>query len=168
MQRFKIKWSKRGPIEEKYLKASREHSVIYDHIQKFDVLINGKTGPDTVRQLKELTITFAEDLDQHFVTEEQVLFPAALYCLQSLDIYDLVLVLQKEHGYLERDFAEISDRIQFLSSRQKKIPEDLKTCMNRFLQALKQHAGVEIEDLFKKMDDARVCTKLIKGITIPT
>ena len=107
-------------VDEQYLRLSMEHTLILDAIQGFEEILSKPGAPQSFPTLKEKMKTFETDCRDHFDLEERVLFPAALACLSSLEIVDTVLLMQKEHGYLERDLDGLLTLIQ-------KQPKKVKT-----------------------------------------
>ena len=154
-------------VDEQFLRMSMEHTLILDSIRSFEEILSKPGAPQSLLNLKEEMKTFETDCRDHFNLEEEVLFPAALACLSSLEIVDTVLLMQKEHGYLERDLEGLLILIQNQPKKMSAIPEQLKDSMKSFCSLLKKHADVEMEDLFRPMDESRHCRKFLKGFVIP-
>lgn len=157
---------KKTKVNEKYLRASKEHTLIFYYMDTFKSYLKQGNTDFTVKDVKKTLTHFEKDIKDHFKLEEEVLFPAALVCMPSLDMIDQVLALQKEHGYFEKDLETLiitAGKYQKRSTLVHAISALLKT----FTAAMEAHAKIEIEQIFNKMDNTTRCKKLIKGITIP-
>jgi hemerythrin-like domain-containing protein len=84
-----------------------------------------------------------------------------------LDVMDKVLLMQKEHGYFERDLEFICRLVENRPDDVKNIPAECRQRLQAYTKALKEHARVEMEDIFASMDKSRRCQKLIEGLTSP-
>ena len=157
---------KKTQINEKYLLASKEHTQVYEYLETFKSFIKKGNKNFTVKDLKKTLTRFEKDIKDHFRLEEEVLFPAALVCMPSLDVIDQVLALQKEHGYFEKDLETL---IILAGKYQKRsaLINAVSALMKSFIASMQNHARIEIEEIFNKMDNTSRCKKLIKGITIP-
>jgi len=154
-------------VDEKFLKISQEHTLILDYIVRFEDVLDKDASTGAVADLTTILPSFEKDIEEHFLLEEQVLFPAALTCLKDLDVIDKVLLLQKEHGYFERDLEFICRLVENHPDDVKKIPAECHQRLQAYTEALKEHARVEMEDVFAAMDKSRRCQKLIEGLTSP-
>lgn len=142
-----------------FLKLSKEHIIIEKHIERMENELNGRPCCGPVFDLLE---AFCEDMAQHFAMEEEVLFPAALMGLRDLDTVDTVLTLSKEHGYYERDLATL--RLNLTAQEpESALSKDDQFTIIHILQSLKHHARLEMDTLFRAMDESRDCNKILKG-----
>lgn len=148
-------------VDEKFLKASKEHIIIHNHIQLFQDLLAKESTDEWRHLLQQALGPFESDIRAHFELEEQVLFPAALTCLSSLEICDMVLKFQKEHGYFEKDLMMLQSRLST------ETDEDLRAFLEQFLKQFREHALAETQQLYYLMDREKACQRLIKGIIIP-
>lgn len=153
-------------VDEQFLRMSMEHTLILEAIRSFEEILSKPDAPQSFLNLKEKMKTFEKDCEDHFNLEEKVLFPAALACLSSLEIVDTVLLMQKEHGYLERDLDDLLTLIQNQPKKMPTIPEEIQDPFISFCALLKEHADVEMEDIFRPMDESRHCRKFLKGFMI--
>ena len=154
-------------VDAQYLKASQEHTIVYEYLDTLRSRINDEHAEAGLPQLKETLHAFEKAIQDHFELEEQALFPAALTCLPDLDVIDTVLCLQKEHGHLERDLDNILTLLQNQPSDKIAIPPKLIDNLKKYIELMDTHAHEEIDLLFNKMDQPKACQKLIKGLIIP-
>ena len=154
-------------VDEKFLKISQEHTLILDYIVQFEELLAKDASSGAVADLTAILPSFEKDIEEHFLLEEEILFPAALTCLKDLDVIDRVLLLQKEHGYFERDLEFICRLVENHPNDAKKMSAECYQRLQAYTEALREHARVEMEDIFAKMDKSRQCQKLIEGLTSP-
>ncbi len=154
-------------VDEKFLKISQEHTLILDYIDRFEDVLAKDASTGALTDLMAILPSFEKDIEEHFLLEEQLLFPAALTCLKDLDIIDKVLLMQKEHGYFERDLEFICRLVENRPDDVKSIPDECHQRLQAYTKALKEHAHVEMEDIFAMMDKSRRCQKLIEGLTSP-
>lgn len=154
-------------VDEKFLKISQEHTLISDYIIRFEELLIKDASAGSVADLMAVLPSFEKDIEEHFLLEEEILFPAALTCLKDLDVIDKVLLLQKEHGYFEKDLEFICTTLKNQPEDATNMPVDCRQRLQAYTEALKEHARVEMEDIFAEMDKSRQCQKLIEGLTSP-
>jgi hemerythrin-like domain-containing protein len=154
-------------VDEQFLRLSMEHTLILDVIHDFHDVLSKPDAKESFHNIKRMTEAFEKDCRDHFNLEETVLFPAALACLSSLDSVDVVLLLQKEHGYLERDLDSLLDFLQNQPETTVTIPGDLQIQMQSFCTMLDKHAQIEMKEVFRLMDESRHCQKILKGFLIP-
>jgi len=154
-------------VDEQFLRLSMEHTLIYDYIHMFEKMLCESSSKISLQKLPDTLKKFKKDLLDHFNLEERVLFPAALSCLYSLEIVDTVLLAQKEHGYFERDLDLILGIMKKKSSKSAQS-DDLYERLKVFTQHLKNHAIIEMESVFRPMDESRKCSRLLKGFIIPS
>jgi len=155
-------------VDEQFLRLSMEHTLIKDYIQTFENILCDSDDPISFQKFIKIMKRFKKDLLDHFNLEERVLFPAALSCLSSLEIVDTVLLMTKEHGYLERDLDLILGIMQQKKSSKPALPDDLQEPLKVFTQFLKKHAQIEMESVFRPMDESRRCGRILKGFIIPS
>ena len=98
---------KKTQVNEKYLNASKEHTQVFDYLDTFKFYLKRGNTDFTVKDVKKTLTRFEKDIKDHFRLEEEVLFPAALVCMPSLEVIDQILALQKEHGYFEKDLETL-------------------------------------------------------------
>ena len=151
-------------VDEQFLMISKEHTLIIDHLDRLENMLKDGISEKVLAELNQFLPTFEKDIREHFLLEEEVLFPAAISCLSTLELIDCVLILQKEHGYFERDWTYIS---QVIRSRSDPVPEDLLDRLKTYIDGMRQHACVEMEQVISDMDKSKRCQKLIKGLTTP-
>ena len=154
-------------VDEKFLKISQEHTLISDYIVRFEELLAKDASPGAMTDLMTVLPSFENDIEEHFLLEEEVLFPAALTCLKNLDVIDRVLLMQKEHGYFERDLEFICTMVKNQPDDVENMPVECRQRLQTFTKALKEHARVEMEEIFAEMDKSRHCQKLIEDLTSP-
>ena len=155
-------------VDEQFLRLSMEHTLIKDYIQTFENILCDSDDPGSFQKFIKIMKRFKKDLLDHFNLEERVLFPASLSCLSSLDIVDTVLLMQKEHGYLERDLDLILGVMQKKKSSKPALPDGMQEQLKVFTQFLKKHALIEMESVFRPMDESRRCGRILKGFIIPS
>ena len=153
-------------VDEKFLKASKEHVIIYQHIETFQKIIAAKNKDGLFHALKESLEAFEKDMQAHFELEESVLFPAALTCIASLETCDQVLKFQKEHGYFEKDLESIRQQMHHLIDEERDVTEEALNGLADLLKGFKTHALAE-SNLYSQMDAEKACQRLLKGIAIP-
>ena len=152
-------------VDEKFLKASKEHIIIYQHIEAFQKIIEAENKEGLFISLKNALEAFKKDIQAHFELEESVLFPAALTCISSLETCDQVLKFQKEHGYFEKDLQSIRQKMHVQDEGEKNVPEDILNDLADLLKGFKTHALAE-SNLYSQMDREKACQRLMKGIAI--
>lgn len=157
---------KKNQVNEKYLIASKEHTQVFNYLDTFKSYLKRGNTDFTVKDVKKTLTRFEKDIKDHFKLEEEVLFPAALVCMPSLEVIDQILSLQKEHGYFEKDLETLLILAGKYQKR-KALIHAISALLKSFIGMMKAHARVEIEEIFHKMDNTNRCKKLIKGITIP-
>ena len=74
----------------------------------------------------------------------------------------MVFPLQKEHGALEKDLERIVDTLRFGKERQANVEKELLALFDPFLDNLKRHAKIEIEELFPLLAKTKKCQTLIE------
>ena len=149
-------------VSRQFLKLSREHALIWHHVESLEKALDEDIS---VAEFEERLEALSGDLAEHFALEEEVLFPAALMGLRDLDVIDQVVTLSKEHGYFERDFTELKNALTEAES-QGPLPASERGMAVSLLQCFRQHARIETESLFQKMDESPACTKVLKGFLI--
>jgi len=155
-------------VDEQFLRLSMEHTLILDYINTFEKILHESSTPFSFPELLNTLKKFKKDLQDHLNLEERVLFPAALSCLSSLEIVDTVLLMQKEHGYLERDLETLQHLIQLKPRTTKIFPQNILDRLKGFTGLLKKHAQIEMESIFRPMDESRRCGRILKGFIIPS
>ena len=152
-------------VKEQFLTLSKEHILINEAIQPVEDCLNSSGQNFNRESFMSGFNKLGEELLEHFKIEEQVLFPAALMCMPSLELFDTILCLQKEHGYFEKDFACLQKCLNSTNESENDINEFFEAVAD-FLNKLKKHAQIEIDDIFRIMDKKKKCTKILKGYTI--
>jgi iron-sulfur cluster repair protein YtfE (RIC family) len=145
-------------IDNPVLKLSKEHQLINDYAVRFS---KNKKNPDEafLKDLQTFLSFLKKDLERHFRMEELVLFPAAINGIPSYATTLLVLNLQKEHGMLENELKTIlalEKHIKEESGRQKILSKT-----GKFIEDLKNHARVEMTELFPMIDASGKCMALL-------
>ncbi|MCK5147864.1 hypothetical protein KAR48_13990 [bacterium] len=153
---------RRKKITHHFLKLSKEHTIIQEHL---DTLAQLLKEPDITGNILDTLEAFCIDLTEHFAMEEEILFPAALMGIRNLDVTDSIILLCKEHGYFERDLAIILEQLH-KEDADTPLSRDLKTTLESIIGTLRHHAQRETDDLFRQMDASRECTKLLKGYIV--
>ena len=146
-------------IDNAVLKLSKEHKLISDYAVRFSKNIK---NPDSafMDDLKTFLSFLQKDLKEHFRLEELVFFPAALNGAPSYETSLLVLNLQKEHGILEMRVKAVrtaEKRLKESKDRDKVLRE-----IADFLEMLKNHARIEVRELFPMIDADEKCMALLK------
>jgi len=148
-------------IEGKFIKIAQEHEVVMQYIDKLKN-ISKQPAEKKMAQLHELWPAFQSDMKHHYKIEERFLFPAALLTMPSIELIDMMLTLQKEHGYSERDMA----RMKALLDSQTVDTASVSQLLGTMIQDLEEHARIEMEQLFPQMDKNKKCRELIRGILL--
>lgn len=146
-------------IDNIVLKLSKEHKLINDYAVRFS---RNLKNPDSVfmDDLKSFLDFLQVDLNRHFRMEELIFFPAALNGHPSYETSLLVLNLQKEHGTLETMLKAI--QTSQIHLKEGKDLEKLLREIVDFMDILKRHARLEVEELFPMIDANENCLALIK------
>ncbi len=152
-------------VKEQFLRLSKEHILINEAIQPVEDCLNSSGQNFDRESFMPGFNKLGEELLEHFKIEEQVLFPAALMCMPSLELFDTILHLQKEHGYFEKDFDFLQKCLNTTNENENGINEIFEAAA-LFLNKLKKHAQVEMDDIFHIMDKKKKCTRILKGYTI--
>jgi hemerythrin-like domain-containing protein len=160
--------SEKKKVNEQFLRLSMEHTLIIEYIGSFEKIIRKSNTAGSFPEFKKVMKVFKKDILDHFNLEERVLFPAALACLTSLEIVDTVLSLQKEHGYLERDLDSLYGHIRKQERTMQTLSVNLVSLLKAFTRMLKNHAQIEIESVFRPMDENRRCGRILRGFIIPS
>ncbi len=150
-------------IDNAVLKLSKEHKLINDYAVQFS---KNRHNPDTafMDDLKSFLSFLQKDLKKHFRLEELIFFPAALNGEPSYETSLLVLNLQKEHGILEM-------RLKALRTSEKRLQEEkdrdkILREISNFLETLKDHARIEVRELFPMIDANKKCMALLKQYAV--
>ena len=151
-------------LTQNFLRISQEHTLIYEYIEKLEKIINRQKHSKLFTKLKSIVLKLENDIYDHFILEERVFFPTTLLCIPSLETIDLVLKLQKEHGFLERDMQKILDFIHDQPNKDQAIHEPLLAILRQFVKILKDHADEEINTLFPKLEADKKSNEVIKDL----
>lgn len=155
-------FSRKETIDRQYLKISREHQIVKDYILKFqNILFEEKSN--TMKLLRNAFKHFEEDMISHFRLEEIFIFPTALLCIPDITTADLVLKLQKEHGYFERDLKAILQMIEDTPKPVKEIPDPIKKVIGSFSTSFIHHAENEMNVLYPEIDNNKRANEIIDG-----
>jgi iron-sulfur cluster repair protein YtfE (RIC family) len=152
-------------IEGRFLKIAQEHEQVLDYLDRIKHFLDpGKTAAD-FSEIQNLFTKFKPDILHHFKIEERFLFPAALLSMPEIELTDMILTLQKEHGFFERDIGMIENAISE-NPAGNRIPDELKKLLKKLIADLENHAAIELDQLFPRMDANKKCSKIIKGILL--
>jgi iron-sulfur cluster repair protein YtfE (RIC family) len=149
-------------IEGKFLKIAQEHEIVMAHLSKLKEIL--KNPRDGLKRLEEMLSVFQSDMRHHFKIEERFLFPAALLSMPTIEIVDMIMMLEKEHGYTERDIQTLKSLVE--NHPEGSSAEEIMDLLEKIAADIEKHALIEIEDLFPKMDDNKRCRKIIQGILL--
>lgn len=150
-------------FDQAFLKVSKEHTIMQDYGAEIARVI----AEDDCAELQRITKNIRSDFEDHFQLEEKIIFPAALLCLSSLEISDLIISLTKEHGLFECDIQTI---VQFVDCEAKNntISSELKTYLEDFVSRLEAHGKREMEDLFPRLDNDKRARQIIQDLLSET
>ncbi len=146
-------------IDNAILKLSKEHQLINHYAARFTTN-QKKPDPAFLEDLPSFLSFLEKDLKKHFRMEEILFFPAALNGDPSYETSLLVLHLQKEHGILET-------RLKTVLAAGKRVQQGKDAALafqkiGAFFEVLKNHARLEITELFPLIDKNKNCTALLK------
>lgn len=139
------------------LRISGEHKIIFDYVVRFDKALSSGNYEQARVLIRLLSRHMQLDLIKHFELEEKILFPAALLSQPEPAVVELVLVLQKEHGLMKRDFQRLGD-----ISLSNEDPSAVIQMLKSFLDLLKQHTNREVTELFPWINKNPPCMALIE------
>lgn len=151
-------------LNQNFLKISQEHTLIYEYIENLENIINKQDHSKLFKKLKSTVLKLENDIYDHFILEERVFFTTALLCIPSLETNDLILKLQKEHGFLERDMESMLEYIHNQPQKDRAIHEPLLVILKQFVKILKIHADEEINILFPRLEADEKSNKVIKDL----
>lgn len=153
---------KRKKFDNAFLKISKEHQIVQRYTDLFGKLVQSGPRAGNFAALSDVVKTLKQDLSDHFQLEEQVLFPAALLALPSVDMADQILLLTREHGAFERDTATLIQIVTCHPQDNPDIPQETLDFLKTYTDNLKKHAQMEMSDLFPKMDADKRCREVIR------
>lgn len=139
-------------IDNVVLTFSCEHAIIRDYVISYRK-ITEFSGMD--RRLPFLCSLFdfmQQDLNKHFLFEEQVVFIAALSGIENRQISELVSGLRKEHQFLLDGVKKIKSYLGMLTNKKMDLNDEAKEKMDAFINIIKKHARREMETLFPIID----------------
>jgi iron-sulfur cluster repair protein YtfE (RIC family) len=152
-------------VEGRFLKIAQEHNQVLDYLDRITNLLASEKSGSACSYMKNLLKEFKADLLHHFKIEEHFLFPAALLSMPGIDLTDMILSMQKEHGFFERDIGVIEEQLLEIPDKDP-IPDDLSRLLKKLITDLEKHADTEIDQLFPRMEANKKCSKIIKGILL--
>ncbi|MBN2104031.1 hemerythrin domain-containing protein [bacterium] len=152
---------RKDKVESKFIRIAQEHEIVLDYLEKLKSMLN-LAPRDRLQKLREMLPVFKSDMRHHFQIEERFLFPAALLAMPSVELVDRVLMLQKEHGYTERDM----DILEKMVENEPEETEAIFQLMSDIIEDTERHAKIEMDDIFPKMDADKKCQKIISGIIL--
>ncbi|MBN1783051.1 hemerythrin domain-containing protein [bacterium] len=152
-------------VNGKFLKIAQEHEVVLEYLEKLKILLENNDLSYSFKQLKSMLPEFKSEMRHHFKIEEHFLFPAALLCVPSIELVDMIMVLQKEHGFVERDIDTL-ERMFEDNPKATQMNEAMTGLLKTMIRDIEKHARIEIDHLFPKMDACKKCRKIIKGILL--
>jgi hypothetical protein len=110
--------------------------------------------------VREVTGFLQNDLWRHFRNEETLIFPAALLALPSFEMTQLVLGLQRDHGALWAEAESLVSRFGADPSASFGFATEVKRLVDR----LKQHARVELTELFPRIQASATALALLEDL----
>lgn len=134
-----------------------EHEIIVQAAHVFGAALEQGNVPRLVKQADRLWDFLVREMKNHFELEERIFFPAFCLSIHSAEIARVVLQLQKEHGYFEKD-AELLK--QFLAGKDLESALENRVFEETFsvlVQRLTKHALRETNELFPLIDSNRRC-----------
>lgn len=153
---------KRKKFTDAFLQVSKEHIIYQQYINQLKDLIHEGTDAGNFDLLKKIVLNIKNDLLDHFQLEEQVLFPAALLSLPSVEMADQILLLTREHGAFERDTETLIQIVNCQPADNQDIPQQLIDFLKTYTDNLDQHARTEMDELFPKLDADKKCIEVIR------
>ena len=153
---------KRKQFTNAFLQISKEHKIVKEFITDFKSLIDAGPQAGNLQTLKDKTKILKEDLFEHFQLEEQVLFPAALLAMPSVELADRILLLTREHGAFERDVMTLKQIVACHPEKDPNIPQNTLDFLVTFVENLESHTRIEMDELFPRMDQNKKCTEVIR------
>ncbi|OGQ95461.1 MAG: hypothetical protein A2284_17465 [Deltaproteobacteria bacterium RIFOXYA12_FULL_61_11] len=85
--------------------GQQDHTTLLNHLRYTDLAIDGQDFEELYRRFQTMSSFFTNDLERHFDLEERLLFPAALFKTDNLEVIRLVLSLQADHAVLQLQAA---------------------------------------------------------------
>ncbi len=141
-----------------------EHDILIKTAHVFGTALEQGNIPQLVKHAGRLWDFLVSEMIDHFELEERVFFPSFSLSVHSPDTARLVLRLQKEHGYFEKD-AEVLKQLlakkpldQALENR---IFAETFRCL---VQRLTHHALCEVKELFPLIETNRRCMYYVKKL----
>ena len=96
-------------INNMVLRISNEHKIIFNYVVRFDKGLSSGDYEQARALIRLLATPMQLEMNKLFQLEEKILFSAALLSRPESAVVELVLVLQKEHGFMKRDFQRLRD-----------------------------------------------------------
>ncbi len=118
---------------------------VEDHIEVCEVLVAAK-NEFNVNQYKETLQVIGDELNRHFVYEEEILFPRLNRVLGGADVGPVPRLLQ-EHEKIRSVYGSVADLVERFSVSSSS-QEPLETQMNNLIELLWNHCGKEDTHLF--------------------
>ena len=132
-----------------------EHDIIIKTAHVFGTALEQRNIPQLVKHAGRLWDFLVSEMTDHFELEERVFFPSFSLSVHSPVTARIVLRLQKEHGYFEKD-AEVLN--QALENR------IFTETFSNLVQRLTQHALCEVKELFPLIETNRRCMYYVKKL----
>lgn len=133
------------------LALSNEHAFI---LQQVEIISNGLKkldNRDFQNWLISIENTFMNTIRKHFKIEEKIIFPAALKAIPIPVIIDTVTILIKEHGIIEEKLECLFTFAKSDHNKNDKCYILLKNSLQNILEMNKNHAKIEVIDIFPKI-----------------
>jgi len=143
------------------LKISNEHKLIVGQLKKLEEDFRYLGREEFFQEFCRTSLEFQDAIRRHFEFEERFLFEPMLQTIPSADVVRRVLQLQKQHGivlerlrmmdrFLEADLADLPRSIEIL------VPE-----VRNLIAEFKEHAMVEIKDVFPHVFKNPRCFQMV-------
>ncbi|EKD26089.1 MAG: hypothetical protein ACD_79C01375G0004 [uncultured bacterium] len=137
-------------IKKAILNNAEEHDVILNDLEKFDKLLQDENFDEVFKGSKNILSFFDKEMKEHFLQEEEVLFPAVLLNKTDNKTISLVLILQKEHGV-------ILEKVEFLK-KEKNNYDNYKdsnyiTLLQKIIVELMEHSKKEMKELYPLLEN---------------
>lgn len=145
----------------KLIRLSQEHKIIIDFIAKFDRFISSNSYFELGQLIKSNYSFMEHDIEKHFMLEETTIFPAALESDKSLEMHKLIEKLEDQHMEITKELLHILKIIKTSQWVTYKGKEEYIERLHKFLNKLRAHIKLELDELYPSIESNEEALKLI-------